>query len=141
MACTWALPFWPLDSILVSFPFVSFHDSVHKEWPVKRLSGWDMRGVLGKWLGEKNGEVRVCVIFSLLPFYLHCLLREFHYHSSIIINIISANDLDWSNPSTLSLHPSQSKAYQPWLCDIIKGLFSLKSPHLPVNCIANIAFG
>lgn len=56
-------------------------------------------------------------------------------------NINSAQGLEGSNPGSLSLGPSRWKVYQLWLSNIIKGLFSLKNLHLPVNCIANIAFG
>lgn len=44
-----------------------------------RLSGWDMHGVWWEELGEKEGEEGEFE-FSLLPFYLHCLLREAHLH-------------------------------------------------------------
>lgn len=76
-------------------------------------------------------------IFSLFPSYLHCLLREAHhygrqnqYYQCQWLRVVKP----WVSFSTFQAH-------QAWLSDIIKDLFSLKSPKLPVNCIASIAFG
>lgn len=72
-------PFWPADSILVSFPFISYHLSERKEWPVQgSVDGMCM--VCGKrWVRRKDRRQSLFE-FSLFPFYLHCLLREAHLH-------------------------------------------------------------
>lgn len=72
-------PFWPAASILVSFPFISFQVSERKEWPVQdSVAGICM--MCGKrWVRRKERRENLFEFF-LLPFYLHCLLREAHLH-------------------------------------------------------------
>lgn len=108
-----------------------------------RLSGQILRGVLGKQLREREEEEGQSMQSSLSLPSIPPALSSKRGPPLLTgrLNTVSAHGLPWSNPGTLSLLPSQWKAHQAWLSDIIKDLFSLKRPHLPVNCIANTAFG